>query len=128
MARFAMWRGGFGAIIAAGSGPAAGRGAGVGTGGVMAFAGIASSAGTTISGIEELIRTGGGSAGLASTIGTTPASITHFINGQAAADIAAALGTTPGAAQELRNRIGREGAIGLIIGLACGLGRRQAER
>ena len=36
--------------------------------------------------------------------------------------LAAALGSAPGAAQELRNMIGRDGAIGLIIGLACGLG------
>jgi hypothetical protein len=92
----------------------------------MSFAGIASSAGTTVSSVEELLRSGSGSPGLAATIGSTPASITGFINGQVSADIAAALGTTPGAAQELRNRIGREGAIGLIIGLACGLGRRQA--
>ena len=91
----------------------------------MSFAGIAASAGTTISGIEELLRHGSGSPGLAATIGATPASITSFINGQVSADIAAALGATPGAAQELRHRIGREGAIGLVIGLACGIGGRQ---
>ena len=92
----------------------------------MSFAGIAATAGTTIPGIEELLRHGSGSPGLAATIGTTPASITSFINGQVSADIAAALGATPGAAQELRHRIGREGAIGLVIGLACGIGGRQA--
>lgn len=93
----------------------------------MNFAGIASSAGTNVSGIEQLIRHGSGSPGLAATIGTTPAAITSFINGQASADIALALGATPGAAQELRNMIGREGAVGLIIGLACGLGSKQAQ-
>lgn len=91
----------------------------------MNFAGIASTSGTTVSSIEELIRHGSGSPGLAATIGTTPAAITSFINGQASADIASALGATPGAAQELRNMIGREGAVGLIIGLACGLGNRR---
>lgn len=88
----------------------------------MNFAGIASSAGTTVSAIEQLIRHGSGSPGMAATIGTTPSAITSFINGQASADIAAALGSAPGAAQELRNMIGRDGAIGLIIGLACGIG------
>ena len=37
------------------------------------------------------------------------------------------MGATPGAAQELRNMIGREGAIGLIIGLACGLGAKPVQ-
>ena len=92
----------------------------------MSFAGIAASAGTTVSGIDQLIRHGSGSPGLAATIGSTPGSITSFVNGQASADIAMALGTTAGAAQELRNLIGREGAIGLIIGLACGMGGAKA--
>jgi hypothetical protein len=90
----------------------------------MNFAGIAANAGTNVASIEQLIRHGSGSPGLAATIGTTPASITGFVNGQVSADIAAALGATPGAAQELRNMIGREGAIGLVIGLACGRGGR----
>lgn len=88
----------------------------------MSFAGIASSAGTTIPGIEQLVRHGSGSPGLAATIGTTPSAINGFINGQASADIAAALGASSGELQELRRMIGREGAIGLIIGLACGIG------
>ncbi|HEU4992671.1 MAG TPA: hypothetical protein VFT52_09295 [Luteimonas sp.] len=92
----------------------------------MSFAGIAASAGTTVSGIDQLIRHGSGSPGLAATIGSTPASITSFVNGQASADIALALGTNAGAAQELRNMLGREGAIGLIIGLACGMGHKPA--
>jgi hypothetical protein len=94
----------------------------------MSFAGIAASAGTTVSGIDQLIRHGSGSPGLAATIGTTPGALTSFVNGQAAADIAQALGTTAGAAQELRNMLGREGAIGLIIGLACGMGHPQARQ
>jgi hypothetical protein len=88
----------------------------------MSFAGIASSAGTTIPGIEQLVRHGSGSPGLAATIGTTPSAINGFVNGQASADIAAALGASSGELQELRRMIGREGAIGLIIGLACGIG------
>jgi hypothetical protein len=94
----------------------------------MNFAGIAANAGTNVASIEQLIRHGSGSPGLAATIGTTPASITSFVNGQVSADIAAALGATPGAAQELRNMIGREGAIGLVIGLACGRGGKLPAR
>ncbi len=94
----------------------------------MNFAGIAAQAGTNVASIEQLIRHGSGSPGLAATIGTTPASITSFINGQVSADIAAAMGATPGAAQELRNMIGREGAIGIVIGLACGIGGKPPAR
>jgi hypothetical protein len=90
----------------------------------MSYAGIAMKAGTTSASIEKLIRTGQGSAGLAMAIGTTSRAITDFVNGRASAGIAVALGTTSVSAQELRNAIGREGAIGLIIGLACGRGRR----
>lgn len=92
----------------------------------MSFAGIASSAGTTIPGVEQLVRHGSGSPGLAATIGTSPSAINSFVNGQASADIAAALGTSSGELQELRRMIGREGAIGLIIGLACGIGSARA--
>lgn len=92
----------------------------------MSFAGIAATAGTTIPGIEQLVRHGSGSPGLAATIGTTPSAINGFVNGQASADIALALGTGSGELQELRRMIGREGAIGLIIGLACGIGNARA--
>lgn len=89
----------------------------------MSFVGIAGKAGTVSSNITKLIEAGEGSAGLASRIGTTTSTITEFINGRASPGIAAALGTTTSNAQELRNAIGREGAIGLIIGLACGMDR-----
>ena len=88
----------------------------------MSLIGIASQAGTTSSNIEKLIRSGQGSAGLASQIGTTSSNITNFVNGRASVGLASALGTTTSNAQALRDMIGREGAIGLIIGLACGIG------
>lgn len=92
----------------------------------MSLAGIASRAGTTTSNIAQLINSGIGSAGLAGRIGTTTSNITDFVRGTASVGIAAALGTTTSGAQELRDLIGRDGAIGLVIGLACGLGRPQA--
>ena len=86
----------------------------------MSYAGIAAKAGTTRSNIEKLISRGEGSSGLATRIGATSSRITEFIDGQASPGIAQALGTTTTNAQILRDAIGREGAIGLILGLACG--------
>jgi hypothetical protein len=86
----------------------------------MNYAGIASRARSTSANIENLIRSGVGSPGLARSIGTTSQRITDFVNGTASPGVARALGTTTANAQVLRNVIGREGAIGLIIGLACG--------
>ncbi|CAM2772129.1 HTH cro/C1-type domain-containing protein [Rariglobus hedericola] len=91
----------------------------------MSYIGIAHKAGTISSSIEKLISHGQGSPGLASRLGTTSSSITTFIGGRASPSIASALGTTTSNAQALRNAIGREGAIGLIIGLACGRGETQ---
>ena len=86
----------------------------------MSLVGIVAKAGTTSAGVEKLISNGQGSPGFASRIGTTSANITDFISGRASPGIAQALGTTTANAQLLRNVIGREGAIGLILGLACG--------
>jgi hypothetical protein len=91
----------------------------------MSLIGIAQKAGTTSSNIQKLISTGQGSPSLAARIGTTTTNITAFVDGRASASIAMALGTTTSNAQYLRDAIGREGAIGLIIGLACGFGREQ---
>lgn len=88
----------------------------------MSYIGIALKAGTISTNITKLIGTGQGSAGLATRIGTTSSRITDFVNGTASVSIAQALGTTTTNAQHLRNEIGKEGAIGLIIGLACGRG------
>lgn len=79
-------------------------------------------AGSTSASITKLIADGTGSPGLAARIGTTSANITAFVAGRASPGIARALGTTSTQLQVLRDAIGREGAIGLIIGLACGLG------
>lgn len=89
----------------------------------MSLIGIAARAGTISSNIQKLIDQGEGTPGLAARIGTTSASLTAFINGKASPGIASALGTTTSSAQQLRDQIGREGAIGLVIGLACGRGK-----
>jgi hypothetical protein len=83
---------------------------------------IATQAGMTSENVQQLIQSGEGSPGLAGRIGATSANITAFISGRAYGAIAQALGTTISEAQVLRDMIGREGAIGLILGLASGIG------
>lgn len=89
----------------------------------MGYLGIASKAGTTAANIKKFIRTGESSPGFANTVGTTSTNITSFVKGKASPGIAQALGTNTSSAQGLRDEIGRVGAIGLIIGLACGRGK-----
>ena len=86
----------------------------------MSYVGIASKAGTTSTNIEKLIRNGEGSPSLSRNIGTTSTNITDFINGRANPGIAKALGTTTQNAQKLRDEVGRDAAIGIVLGLACG--------
>lgn len=87
----------------------------------MSYVGIASKSGTTTTNVEKLIRKGEGCPGLNKRIGTTTTNITAFINGKASPGIAKALGTTTTNAQQLRDEIGRDAAVGVILGLACGL-------
>ena len=87
----------------------------------MNLVGIAARAGTTTTCLENLINKGEGSNRLANEIGTTSENINKFVEGTVSPGIATALGTSREHAQELRDKIGREGAIGIIIGLACGI-------
>lgn len=89
----------------------------------MNLVGVASRAGISTTCLENLINKGKGSIRLANRIGTSRANITEFIEGTVSPGIAAAMGTSREHAQDLRDKIGREGAIGLIIGLACGMDR-----
>ncbi len=89
----------------------------------MNLVGIATKAGVNKTCLENLVNTGEGSYKLANRIGTNSANITKFVEGTVSPGIAAAIGTNIENAQSLRDKIGREGAIGLIIGLACGMDR-----
>ncbi|MBL7032028.1 MAG: hypothetical protein ISR97_02470 [Nitrospira sp.] len=89
----------------------------------MNLVGIASKAGVRSACMLNLIYAGEGSVRLAKRIGTSSKNITKFIEGTVSPGIAAAIGTNREHAQDLRDKIGREGAIGLIIGLACGMDR-----
>lgn len=85
------------------------------------LAGIAKRAGTTVVSLQRLIEKGEGSESLAKRIGAGKGQITLFVAGTASPDIARVLGSSLPNAQGLRDTLGREGAIGLILGLACGI-------
>ena len=77
----------------------------------------ASSLGLVPMDIEELVK-GKATAGLAMKIGVTPTDIEDFIKGSANYGMTKRLGlATPSAASELAQIFGREGAIGIVIGL-----------
>ena len=87
----------------------------------MNLVGIAAKAGVSTTCLENLVNNGEGSSRLAKRIGTNRANITKFIEGTVSPAIAAALGTSREHAQDLRDKLGRDGAIGLIVGIACGM-------
>jgi hypothetical protein len=82
----------------------------------MSLLGVASSAGIMTNALNSLIA-GKVTIGVAGRLNTLSSSLQSFIDGQATIGVAALLETTTFTAQELRNRIGKEGAIGLLIGL-----------
>ena len=49
--------------------------------------------------------------------GTNAQALQHFVDGGSSLGLAARLKCSEGAIQQLRNTIGREGAIGLLLGL-----------
>jgi len=55
---------------------------------------------------------------MASRLGTTRSALQRFIDGDTSIAMASVLGVTKSTAQELRDAIGKQGAIGLVIGLA----------
>lgn len=57
-------------------------------------------------------------------VGTMSISVQAFINGDVKPGMAQALGTTMVAAQELRSSLDRNGAIGVVLGLAIAAGKK----
>ena len=86
----------------------------------MSLVGIAGSMGTTTSALQALIQ-GHVDPGVAGQVGCKSSSLQQFVNGGTSIGLAGAIGTTSASLQELRNLIGDQGAIGLVIGLAVGL-------
>jgi hypothetical protein len=90
----------------------------------MSLLGAASAMGVTTSALEDLIR-GEIRPSVASKFGATSSSITEFINGRAGVGVSGATGMLTSTLQELRDSIGRDGAIGLVIGVCIGKNREK---
>jgi hypothetical protein len=82
----------------------------------MSLIGPASKCSLTTSSLTALCH-GTVGASVAQKLGLTSSSLQQFINGGTSIGLAAVMGITSASLQELRNTIGKQGAIGLIIGL-----------
>jgi hypothetical protein len=79
---------------------------------------VASSMGIAQSELEKLLA-GQASAGLAKKLGVSRMDLQRFIAGEVSMTMAYALGMLQPQAQDLRDRVEREGAVGIIIGLCA---------
>jgi hypothetical protein len=82
--------------------------------------------GITDSAYERFLR-GDVPDSIAERLGTNAVSLQRFVDGVGSHGVAAAMHCTVAAVLELRRQVGREGAIGLLIGL-CVTVRSQATR
>lgn len=81
----------------------------------MSLIGLAGQCGISSSALKELMN---GSVPVGATrLGVTRNSLQEFVDGGTSIGLAGYMGVTASGLQELRNHIGREGAIGLLIGL-----------
>jgi plasmid maintenance system antidote protein VapI len=82
------------------------------------FYNIASSMGLAQSELERLLA-GRASVGLAKKLGVIRMDLQRFISGEVSLSMAYALGMPQPQAQALRDHVGREGAVGILIGRVC---------
>ena len=86
----------------------------------MSMLGVAASMGVSEPDLQELLRRGYVTSPVALRVGTTQDSVRDFIAGHVSSRMASVMGTTTSAAQDLRDAIDRQGAMGVIIGLCIG--------
>jgi hypothetical protein len=79
---------------------------------------VASSMGVEQSELEKLL-TGQAGAGIAQKLGLSRMDLQRFIGGEVSKSMAYAVGMLQPEAQELRDRMEREGAVGVIIGICA---------
>jgi hypothetical protein len=95
----------------------------------MSLMDIALRTGVPLIDIEDLVQ-GTVTENVAERLGVPMLALQEFVSrGQASAKVANGLGMSMAAAEELAQSIGREGAIGLVLGLllgSSGLKRRNA--
>jgi hypothetical protein len=84
----------------------------------MSLVGIAGRCGIMTSSLQELIA-GHVGIGAAGKLGVLSSSLQTFVDGGTSLGLAGKMGITSSTLQELRNDIGKDGAIGLLIGLLC---------
>ncbi len=77
---------------------------------------VASSMGVAQSDLEKLLA-GRASIGIAKKLGVSKMELQRFIGGEVSITMAYALGMLQPQAQDLRDHVEQEGAIGIIIGL-----------
>ncbi len=82
--------------------------------------GIANSVGIGLAGLDELLA-GKAPNTIASKLGTATEIVQKFIDGHATAAMANVFHTDLPATQELRDLIGKQGAIGVLLGLCLGM-------
>jgi hypothetical protein len=80
--------------------------------------GVASSMGVEHSELEKLLA-GRASVGIAKKLGLSRMDLQRFITGEVSMSMAYALGMLQPQAQELRDRMEREGAVGVIVGICA---------
>ena len=79
---------------------------------------VATSMGVAQSELEKLLA-GRASVGIAKKLGVSRMDLQRFISGEMSMSMAYALGILQPQAQELRDRVEREGAVGVIVGVCA---------
>jgi plasmid maintenance system antidote protein VapI len=79
---------------------------------------VATAMGVAQTELEKLLA-GRASVGIAKKLGVSRMDLQRFIGGEVSMTMAYALGMLQPQAQELRDRVEREGAIGIIIGICA---------
>ena len=82
----------------------------------MSLTTIADAMGVPLHALEELLD-GHSTEAIAARLRTGSALVQEFIDGKASSGVAAAVGAPPTFVQDLRERMSRDGAIGLLVGL-----------
>ncbi len=77
---------------------------------------IARKSGVTLNSLRDLTK-GNVRSGIANKLGVTTSSLQTFVDGGTSNGLASKIEITSSSLQELRNMIGQQGAIGLIVRL-----------
>jgi len=82
----------------------------------MSLTTIADAMGVPLHALEELLD-GQSTEAIASRLRTGSQLVQEFIDGRTSSGVAAAIGAPPAFVHDLRERLGHDGAIGLLVGL-----------